>query len=75
MMKNFVLLGSLWRRAVEFANEASADQYIAQHCQGIDYEKCSADELQSRFAGLKKEYLNYENAQDSIRGMIVVQAA
>jgi len=74
-MKNFVLLGSLWRRAVEFANEASADQYIAQHCQGIDYEKCSAAEVQSRFAGFPKKYFSYDPAQTAIRGMIVVQGA
>lgn len=74
-MKNFVLLGSLWKRAVEFVSEEQADQYIAQRCQGIDYEKCSADEVHSRFAGLQKKYLSYEPVQHPIRGMIVVQGA
>ncbi|WP_298610550.1 hypothetical protein [uncultured Thiothrix sp.] len=74
-MKNFVLLGSLWKRAVEFVNEAQADQYIAQRCQGIDYEKCSAAEVDSRFAGLQKKYLSYDQNQHPIRGLIVVQGA
>lgn len=74
-MKNFVLLGSLWKRAVEFVNETQADQYIAQRCQGIDYEKCSVDEVDARFAGLQKKYLSYDHTQYPIRGMIVVQSA
>ncbi|HMT92990.1 hypothetical protein [uncultured Thiothrix sp.] len=74
-MKNFVLLGSLWKRAVEFVSEAQADQYIVQRCQGIDYEKCSADEVDSRFAGLQKKYLSYDHSQYPIRGVIVIQSA
>lgn len=72
-MKNFVLLGSLWRRALEFANEANADQYINKYCQGIDYEKCSAAEVHTRFAGFQKKYLDYDNQRNDIRGMIVVR--
>lgn len=72
-MKNFVLLGHLWKRAIEFVNEASADHYIAKHCQGIDYEKCSAEELNTRFASTSKKYLNATDEQDNIRGMLVLR--
>lgn len=72
-MKNFVLLGQLWKRAIEFVNEASADRYIATHCQGIDYEKCSADELHTRFADADKQYLTYTNELENTRGMIILR--
>lgn len=71
-MKNFVLLGRLWKHAAEFANEASADQYIAQHCQGIDYEKCSKDEVESRFSGFKQKHLNLDESQNDIRSVTTV---
>jgi hypothetical protein len=75
VMKNFVILGQLWRRAVEFPNEAQADEYIAQSCQEIAYEQCSAAELQERFAGYKQVYLSHDSENDPICGTIVLQAA
>ena len=71
-MRNFVLLGQLWKRAIEFVNEASADRYIAKRCQGIAYEKCSEDELNARFAGMDKQYLDYTDEHDNMRGIIVL---
>lgn len=73
-MKNFVLIGRLWQRALEFVNEASADRYIAQHCQDIAYEKCSQAEVETRFADFKKKYSNYVDDQHDIRGMIILQS-
>ncbi|MEN9434439.1 MAG: hypothetical protein RLZZ422_2028 [Pseudomonadota bacterium] len=72
-MKNFVLLGHLWKRAIEFVNEASADRYIAKHCQGINYEKYSEEELSTRLAGCDTKYITYANEQDNARGVIVVR--
>lgn len=71
-MKNYVLMGCLWKRALEFTNEEQADQYIAQHCHSIDYEKCSAEEIQTRFAGFKQKHLDVANDENDIRSMTTV---
>ena len=34
-MKNFVIIGDLWKRVIEFTSEAKADAYMAKNCHTV----------------------------------------
>lgn len=70
-MKNYVVLGRLWKHAIEFKTESSADRYIDQ-LHGVECEKCSAEEIAARFAGFKQKQSNFNDNRDDIRSMITV---
>jgi hypothetical protein len=71
-VKNFVIIGDLWKRVIEFVSEANADAYIANNCPGVCCEKCSEAEFEERFARVSKKSLEYGlNEYNALRLIIL----
>ena len=69
-MKNYVVIGEMWKRAIVFLDESYADLYISKNCTGVFCRKYSEKEFNERFGKIAKtvqEYgLNTYNAQQLI---------
>jgi hypothetical protein len=71
-MKNFVIIGDLWKRVIEFTSEAKADAYMAKNCHTVCCEKCSEAEFEARFANVSKRSLEYGlNEYNALRLIIL----
>lgn len=58
-MKNYVLIGEKWKRAIVFTNERYADLYIAKNCPDICCVKYSAADFEAQFGLNAKKVLEY----------------
>ena len=69
-MKNYVVIGEMWKRAIVFLDESYADLYISRNCHGVFCRKYSEAEFNERFGKIAKtvqEYgVNAYNAQTLI---------
>ncbi len=69
-MKNYVVIGDMWKRAIVFLDENYADLYISKNCEGVFCRKYSEQEFNERYGKIAKtiqEYgLNVYNAQQLI---------
>ena len=58
-MKNYVVIGEKWNRAIVFLNELYANSYIEENCKNIDYETYSEAEFYGWYANTNKKVLAY----------------
>ncbi len=58
-MKNYLVLGEKWKRAIVFWNEQYANHYIERNCLDIPYQKYSEAEFHAHFAEVHKKYMEY----------------
>ncbi len=58
-MKNYVVIGEMWKRAIVFRDEQYADFYINKNCNGIFCRKYSESEFDERFGKMAKTVQEY----------------
>lgn len=58
-MKNYLVIGEKWKRAIVFWNEYYTDHYIARNCADLAYQKYSEAEFHAIFADTHKQYKEY----------------
>lgn len=58
-MKNYVVIGEKWKRAIVFTDETYADYYIAKNCPDVCCEKYSEADFNARFALHATKVLEY----------------
>jgi hypothetical protein len=58
-MKNYVVIGEKWKRAIVFTDEHFADIYMAKNCPGVCCEKYSEADFQALFGHNAQQVLEY----------------
>ncbi|HPE60931.1 MAG TPA: hypothetical protein PLB10_11400 [Thiolinea sp.] len=70
-MKNYVVLGEKWLRAMVFANDAGADSYTERNCTNIRYQRYSEAEFSQLYAHADMRTLKY-GANDAMAQALIV---
>ncbi|WML89845.1 hypothetical protein [Thiothrix lacustris] len=58
-MKNYVVIGEKWKRAIVFTDEHYADLYITKNCIAVCCTKYSAADFEAQFGQHAKKVLEY----------------
>lgn len=58
-MKNYLVVGEKWLRAIVFADEQCADRYIEKNCTNIDYQRYSEEEFYQVYAEAELRIMEY----------------
>ncbi len=59
-MRNYLVIGEKWKRAIVFSNEHYADLYISKNCTGENLcTKYSAEEFTAAFEGLVQKAMPF----------------
>lgn len=58
-MKNYLVIGEKWVRAIVFADEQGADRYIKKNCANIEYKCYSEAEFNEVYAQTEQRIMEY----------------
>lgn len=58
-MKNYVVIGEKWKRAIVFTSEYYADVYITKNCAGVCCHKYTAADFNAQFGNYANKLLEY----------------
>ncbi|HRJ51567.1 MAG TPA: hypothetical protein PLE99_02280 [Candidatus Thiothrix moscowensis] len=71
-MKNYLVMGEKWVRAIVFADEQCADRYIEKNCTNISYQRYSAEEFNAAYADAELRVMEYGVNDYMARALIVI---
>lgn len=71
-MKNYLVLGEKWVRAIVFADEQCVDYFIEKNCVKSGYERYSEEEFNRVYAGFKMKVMEYGVNDYFARSLIVI---
>ena len=74
-MKNYVVLGEKWLRAMVFANDAGADGYTEKNCTNIRYQRYSEAEFRNAYAHANMRLLKYGANGHMAQALIIIHPA
>jgi hypothetical protein len=58
-MKNYLVMGEKWVRAIVFADEQGADRYVEKNCANIEYKRYSEAEFNEAYAQTEQRVMEY----------------
>jgi hypothetical protein len=71
-MKNYVVIGEKWKRAIVFTNEYYADYYMTKNCPGVCCIKYSEDDFNAEFGAHAHKVLEYGLNDYNAQSLIVI---
>ncbi len=71
-MKNYLVLGEKWVRAMVFADEADANDYTEKNCAHIPYQRYSEAEFKRIYVNSGKHRLEYKNDYRQAVPLIII---
>lgn len=71
-MKNYLVIGEKWVRAIVFSDEMGAELYIAKNCAGIEYQRYSEAEFNETYADADMREMEYGVNDYMARRLIVI---
>jgi hypothetical protein len=71
-MKNYLVMGEKWVRAIVFADEQCADRYIGKNCANINYQRYSEAEFYAEYANAELRVLEYGVNDYLAKALIVI---
>ncbi|OQX07699.1 MAG: hypothetical protein BWK73_27330 [Thiothrix lacustris] len=71
-MKNYVVIGEKWKRAIVFTSEYYADYYMAKNCPGVCCEKYSEADFNSTFGQRAHTVLEYGINDYNAQALILI---
>lgn len=71
-MKNYLVMGEKWVRAIVFADEACADRYIEKNCTNVNYLRYSEAEFNAAYADADLRVMEYGVNDYMARALIVI---
>lgn len=70
-MKNYVVIGEMWKRAIVFLDEGCADLYISKNCHGVFCRKYSEADFNEQFGKIAKTIQEYGANSYNAQALII----
>ncbi len=71
-MKNYLVIGEKWVRALVFTDETGAERYIEKNCAGIEYQRYSEAEFNEIYADADMREMEYGINEYMARCLIII---
>jgi hypothetical protein len=71
-MKNYLLIGEKWVRAIVFADEQAADLYIEKNCENVEYKRYSEAEFNEVYDQAELRVMEYGVNEYLAKALIIV---